>query len=124
MFALALYTILHPQARRIERGDLVGLGCVMKSADVIAELARQVEHALSLVAAVLAMKTKENALTLPLALLWPGGGPWPVRIVPIAAWGGKSYATTRTERPWLTRVPSTPMRAPPRADPPTPRAAP
>jgi protocatechuate 4,5-dioxygenase, beta chain len=26
----------------------------------------------------------DHALTLPMALLWPGGGPWPVRIVPIA----------------------------------------
>ena len=25
----------------------------------------------------------DHALTLPLALLWPGGGPWPVRVVPI-----------------------------------------
>ena len=26
----------------------------------------------------------DHALTLPMALLWPGGGDWPVRIVPIA----------------------------------------
>jgi protocatechuate 4,5-dioxygenase beta chain len=26
----------------------------------------------------------DHALTLPLALMWPGGGDWPVRIVPIA----------------------------------------
>jgi protocatechuate 4,5-dioxygenase beta chain len=26
----------------------------------------------------------DHALTLPMALLWPGGGAWPVRIVPIA----------------------------------------
>jgi len=26
----------------------------------------------------------DHALTLPMALLWPGGGEWPVRIVPIA----------------------------------------
>ena len=26
----------------------------------------------------------DHAATLPMALLWPGGGPWPVRIVPIA----------------------------------------
>jgi protocatechuate 4,5-dioxygenase beta chain len=26
----------------------------------------------------------DHALTLPMALLWPGGAPWPVRIVPIA----------------------------------------
>ena len=25
----------------------------------------------------------DHALTLPLALLWPGGGEWPVRVVPI-----------------------------------------
>ena len=26
----------------------------------------------------------DHALTLPMALLWPGGGEWPVRIVPVA----------------------------------------
>ena len=50
----------------------------------------------------------DHALTLPMALLWPGGGEWPVRIVPIAI-NNVQYplpsppAATSSGRRWAAR---------------------